>query len=95
MEKLAKALVSDAFAQLARRFLELLSAPRRRVSVELDCEPRDESGESILTARPWAIARAIMLAIPGADIAWLVTYEDVALPYVPDYPGLLRRSWVS
>jgi hypothetical protein len=63
MEKLAKAFISDAFAQLARGFLELLSAPRRRVSVGLDCEPWDESGESILTASPWAIAHAIVLAI--------------------------------
>jgi hypothetical protein len=65
MEKLAQAFVSDAFAQLARGFLELLSAPRRRVSVGLDCEPWDESGQSILMASPWAIARAIILAIPG------------------------------
>jgi hypothetical protein len=81
MEKLAKAVVSDAFAQLARGFLELLSAPRRRVSVGLDCEPWDESGESILMASPWAIARAIILAITQGlecEISALLVIPGVA-----------------
>jgi hypothetical protein len=66
MEKLAKAFVSDAFAQLAQGFLELLAAPRRRVSVGLDCEPWDESKESILKASPWEIAHAIVQVITEA-----------------------------
>jgi hypothetical protein len=82
MEKLAKAFVSDAFAQLAQGFLELLSAPRRRVSVGLDCEPWAESGESILRASPWAIAHAIVQAITQS-----LKSEITALMVIPGIDG--------
>jgi hypothetical protein len=63
MAKLLLAFVSEAFAQFAKKFMDLLSAPRRRLSVGVDCEPWAESGESILAATPWAIAHAIVRAI--------------------------------
>jgi hypothetical protein len=81
MEKLAKAFVSDAFAQLAKGFLELLSSPRRRVSVGLDCEPWAESGPSILMASPWAIAHAIVMAITqgvNSEIPGLLVIPGIA-----------------
>jgi hypothetical protein len=63
MKKMEEAFVSEAFAQFAKGFLELLSAPRRRLSVGVDCEPWSASGPSILTISPWNIARAIVQII--------------------------------
>jgi hypothetical protein len=63
MAKLLMAFINEAFAQFAKRFMDLLSTPRRRLSVGVDCEPWEESGESILADTPWAIAHAIVEAI--------------------------------
>jgi hypothetical protein len=80
MEKMAQAFVSEIFAQFTKGFLDLLAAPRRRVSVGLDCEPWAESDPSILTESPWAIARAIVMAI--------MVNERFDLPQLMVIPGL-------
>jgi hypothetical protein len=81
MKKLERAFVSMALDQFVRGFMELLSAPRRRLSVGLDCEPWMESEPSILGASPWAIAHAIVLIITSG-------IEDFSLPELLVIPGI-------
>jgi hypothetical protein len=90
MAKLLVGFVNEAFAQFAKSFMDLLSARRRRLSVGLDCGPWTQSGPSILTESPWAIAHAIIMAI-ASDVPFEIP-ELLVIPGIADgrrYDGTL------